>query len=347
MLTRSAVVSPITTPRDDQPKNVEIAVLVPCFNEAATIANVVRDFRAALPEATIYVFDNNSTDDTVEEARRAGAVVRTENRQGKGHVVRRMFTNIEADIYILVDGDDTYEADAAPRMVNAMIDEGLDMVTGVRRHKNSAAYRAGHQFGNKLLTGLVEYTFNARFQDMLSGYRAFSRRFVKSFPMMARGFEVETEFTIHALELNMPIGEIDTHYGERPPGSVSKLNTIGDGIRILSTIALIMKQERPMMVFGLVALALFLLCVVLLAPVATTYFMTGLVPRMPTVVIASALLIIAMLSTACGLILDTVTRGRQEAKRIAYLAIPGVLHINPPAHRTPAADETHVRTTGK
>jgi len=325
MLSRSTVVSPIATPRDDPPENVEIAILIPCYNEAATIADVVSDFRTALPHATIYVYDNNSTDDTVAVAQRAGAIVRAENRQGKGHVVRRMFTNVEADIYILVDGDDTYEASAAPRMVNAMLDDGLDMVTGVRRHENEAAYRAGHQFGNKLLTGLVEYTFNARFQDMLSGYRAFSRRFVKSFPMMARGFEVETEFTIHALELSMPIGEIDTRYGERPPGSVSKLNTIGDGIRILTTIALILRQERPMLVFGMAAFALFLMAGVLLAPIVTTYLITGLVPRIPTVILASALVIVGVLSTACGLILDTVTRGRQEAKRIAYLSVPGPL----------------------
>jgi glycosyltransferase involved in cell wall biosynthesis len=306
-----------------------IAVLIPCFNEAAAIGKVVAEFRAALPEATIHVYDNNSTDGTAEAARAAGALVRHEALQGKGNVVRRMFADVEADIYVLVDGDDTYEAAAAPRLVRLLCEQGLDMVTGVRTG-GTAAYRRGHRLGNRALTGLVAAVFGDRVSDMLSGYRVFSRRFVKSFPALAGGFETETEFTVHALELGMPIGEVPTAYKERPPGSASKLSTIRDGARILRTILVLVKEERPLPFFGLAALALLLAGLGLFVPVLLTYLATGLVPRLPTAVLSLGLVLLAFLSLACGLILDTVTRGRREAKRIAYLAISGPLAGEPP-----------------
>ncbi len=302
-----------------------IAVLIPCFNEQAAIGKVVADFRAALPEAVIHVYDNNSTDGTAEAARAAGAVVRNEALQGKGNVVRRMFADVEADIYVLVDGDDTYEAAAAPGMVALLREQGLDMVTGARRGGGEAAYRPGHRFGNRVLTGLVAGVFGNRVSDMLSGYRVFSRRFVKSFPALAGGFETETEFTVHALELGMPIGEVPTAYKQRPPGSASKLNTIRDGVRILRTILVLVKEERPLPFFGLAALVLLLAGLGLFVPVLLTYLETGLVPRLPTAVLSLGLVLLSFLSLACGLILDTVTRGRKEAKRIAYLSIPGPL----------------------
>lgn len=301
-----------------------IAVLIPCFNEEAAIGKVVADFRAALPEATIHVYDNNSTDGTAAAARAAGAVVRRETLQGKGHVVRRMFADVEADIYVLVDGDDTYEAAAAPRMVRLLREQGLDMVNGARSG-GEAAYRPGHRFGNRVLTGLVAAVFGNRVRDLLSGYRVFSRRFVKSFPALAGGFETETEFTVHALELGMPIGEVPTAYKERPPGSASKLNTVRDGVRILRTILVLVKEERPLPFFGLAALLLLVAGLGLFVPVLLTYLETGLVPRLPTAVLSLGLALLSFLSLACGLILDTVTRGRKEAKRIAYLAVPGPL----------------------
>jgi hypothetical protein len=301
-----------------------IAVLIPCFNEAAAIGTVVADFQAALPGATVFVYDNNSTDGTATAARAAGAVVRHETLQGKGHVVRRMFADIEADIYVLVDGDDTYEAAAAPRMVALLREGGLDMVNGARSG-GSAAYRPGHRFGNRVLTGLVSAVFGDRITDVLSGYRVFSRRFVKSFPALAGGFETETEFTVHALELGMPIGEVQTAYKERPPGSASKLSTVRDGARILRTILTLVKEERPLPFFGLLALVLLLAGLGLFAPVLATYLETGLVPRLPTAMLSFGLVVLSFLSLACGLILDTVTRGRKEAKRIAYLAVPGPL----------------------
>ncbi len=302
-----------------------IAVLIPCFNEAAAIATVVRDFRAALPDAIVYVYDNNSTDGTAEVARAAGAVVRREPLQGKGNVIRRMFADIEADFYVLVDGDATYDAAAAPAMLERACQEGLDMVTGVRVAEGGAAYRRGHRFGNRLLTGLVAFVFGNRVSDMLSGYRVFSRRFVKSFPALASGFETETEFTVHALELAMPIGEVPVRYRERPAGTASKLNTIRDGVRILRTIVQLVKEERPLPFFSIAAGLLFLFGVLLFWPVLLTYLETGFVPRLPTAILSLGLVLLSFLSLACGLILDTVTRGRREAKRIAYLAIPGPL----------------------
>jgi glycosyltransferase involved in cell wall biosynthesis len=302
---------------------VKVAVLVPCYNEEAAIATVVRNFHAALPDAIVYVYDNNSKDQTAARAAEAGAVVRTELRQGKGNVVRRMFADIEADIYVLVDGDDTYDADASPRMIARMIGEGADLMTARRIHTEAAAYRPGHVLGNRMLTGLTATLFNVHLSDMLSGYRVFSRRFVKSFPFTAEGFAIETELTVHAVRLMMPMSEMDTRYKERPAGSVSKLNTYRDGLRILGTIGYLVREERPLVFFSTVA-ALFVAVAILIgAPVVSEYFQTGLVPRLPTAVLATGLMVIAFLSLTCGLILDTVTRGRWEAKRMAYLAIPG------------------------
>jgi glycosyltransferase involved in cell wall biosynthesis len=302
---------------------VKVAVLVPCYNEEAAIAKVVADFKAALPDATVYVYDNNSKDRTFETAQAAGAVTRREPRQGKGNVVRRMFADIEADLYVMVDGDDTYDAAAAPAMIAQTVAEGADLLTARRIHTDAAAYRAGHVLGNRMLTGLVSLLFNVHMPDMLSGYRVFSRRFVKSFPLKAEGFAIETEFTVHAVRLLMPVTEMDTRYKERPEGSVSKLNTFRDGFRILFFIVHLVREERPLMFFSVLALLFAAIGLLVGAPVVNDYLNTGLVPRLPTAVLATGLMIIAFLSEACGLILDNVTRGRWEAKRMAYLAIPG------------------------
>ncbi len=300
-----------------------IAVLVPCYNEEAAIAKVVRDFRAALPEAIIYVYDNNSRDHTVEVARAAGAVVCTEPRQGKGNVVRRMFADIEADIYVLVDGDDTYDAGAAPRMVQVMRETGCDLLTACRIHTDAAAYRPGHVLGNRLLTGLTAWLFSVKLPDMLSGYRVFSRRFVKSFPFTAEGFAIETELTVHAVRLLMPMESMETCYKERPVGSVSKLNTWRDGFRILNAIGHLVREERPLIFFSVLFAILALLSVLIAVPVVHEFVQTGQVPRLPTAILATGLMLLAFLSLTCGLILDTVTRGRWEQKRMAYLAMPG------------------------
>ncbi len=302
---------------------MKIAVLVPCYTEEAAIAKVVGDFRAALPGAAIYVYDNNSTDQTRARAAEAGAVVRTESRQGKGNVVRRMFADIEADLYLLVDGDDTYDAAAAPVMIARLVALGADLLTGRRVHSDAGAYRPGHVLGNKLLTGLTSWLFDVQLSDMLSGYRVFSRRFVKSFPLTSQGFAIETEFTVHAVRLLMPLTEMDTRYKERPAGSLSKLNTYRDGLRILGFIAYLVREERPLMFFTVIAAILAGVALLIGAPVVQEYMTTGLVPRLPTAVLATGLMVIAFLSLTCGLILDTVTRGRWEAKRMAYLAISG------------------------
>jgi glycosyltransferase involved in cell wall biosynthesis len=300
-----------------------VAVLVPCFNEARAIGGVVRDFRSNLPAAEIHVFDNNSTDETALVAQAAGAVVHRAPLQGKGHVVRRMFADVEADIYLLVDGDGTYDASAAPAIVSALAAGGLDMVNGARVHEESSAYRRGHVTGNQVLTGLVAGIFGRRVSDMLSGYRAFSRRFVKSFPALSSGFEIETELTVHALSLNMPVGEIETRYGSRPEGSASKLRTYRDGARILRTILVLVKQEKPLALFSVAGAVLAVLGLLLGLPVVLDYARTGLVPRLPSAVLATGLMLLAFLSFACGLILDSVTRGRLEARHMAYLAVPG------------------------
>ncbi|MGE3623831.1 MAG: glycosyltransferase family 2 protein [Bdellovibrionales bacterium] len=299
-----------------------IAVLIPCYNEETAITRVVEDFRKALPGAAIYVYDNNSRDRTVEVAQAAGAIVRTETLQGKGNVVRRMFADIEADIYVLVDGDATYDAASAPRMIKALLDGPLDMVNGARVTDIAKAYRPGHRFGNWLLTSMVAWIFGNRFHDMLSGYRVMSRRYVKSFPALASGFETETELTVHALELRMPTLEVSTPYKDRPAGSVSKLSTFRDGFRILWTIIVLVKEERPMQFFSLLALFLALVSTGLTVPIVMEYLQTGLVPRFPTLIFATGLLILGFLSLTCGLVLDTVTRGRREMKRMRYLNIP-------------------------
>jgi len=298
------------------------AVLVPCYNEEAAIAQVVEDFRHVLPEAQVYVYDNNSKDRTVEVARKAGAIVRTETLQGKGNVVRRMFADVEADIYVLVDGDATYDAASAPKMIQKLLDGQLDMVNGARVTQIEEAYRPGHRFGNWLLTSIVAWIFGNKFKDMLSGYRIFSRRYVKSFPALSAGFETETELTVHALELRMPTDEVETPYKDRPVGSQSKLNTFRDGFRILWMILVLVKEERPMQFFSLLSVALGLLALILMGPIVIEYVHTGLVPRFPTAFLSMGLMILSSLSFACGLILDTVTRGRCEMKRMRYLNIP-------------------------
>lgn len=300
----------------------KIAVLIPCYNEEKPIAQVVQDFAQALPTAKVYVYDNNSSDGTQDAARAAGAIVRSEPQQGKGNVVRRMFSDIDADLYVLVDGDNTYEAKAAPRLIDVLLTDKLDMVSGCRVTEIQEAYRPGHRFGNWMLTGLVASIFGRRTRDMLTGYRVFSRRFVKSFPALSRGFEIETELTVHALELRMPIADVETVYIDRLPGSDSKLNTIRDGIRILRMIILLVKEERPFPFFGMIGLLLALLSIVLGYPVIMEFLETGLVPRFPTAILASTLMVLAVLSVMAGLILDTVTLGRREMKRLAYLALP-------------------------
>ena len=300
-----------------------IAVLIPCFNEVVAVPRVIERFRAALPEAAIHVYDNNSTDGTAEAARRAGAVVGHEALQGKGHVVRRMFADVEADIYVLVDGDDTYDAAVAPALVALLRERRLDMVTAIRESGEEHTHRRGHRAGNVVLTGLVARLFGARVSDMLSGYRVFSRRFVKTFPALTGGFETETEFTVHALQLAMPLGELPSGYRERPAGSASKLRTISDGLRILRLILLLVKDERPLPFFSICAAGLFALGLLLGVPVVLEFWRTGLVPRLPTAIVSAALVALSFLSLACGLILDSVGRGRREAKRLAYLAVPG------------------------
>jgi glycosyltransferase involved in cell wall biosynthesis len=302
---------------------MKVAVLVPCYNEEAAIAKVVTDFRAALPQATVYVYDNNSRDQTLARAAHAGAVVRCEHRQGKGNVVRRMFADIDADIYVLVDGDDTYDASASGDMVDRLVEEGVDLLTARRIHTQASAYRPGHVFGNKLLTGLTAMLFNVHMPDMLSGYRVFSRRFVKSFPFTAEGFAIETELTIHAVRLMMPMAEMDTAYKERPVGSVSKLSTFRDGFRILGMIFYLVREERPLLFFAVQAFLFAAVSLLIGIPVVTEFLATGQVPRLPTAVLSMGLMVIAVLAATAGLILDTVTRGRWEAKRMAYLAIPG------------------------
>lgn len=297
-----------------------IAVLIPCYNEEVAVAKVVKDFQAALPTATIFVFDNNSTDNTVAVARAAGAEVFQERRQGKGFVVRRMFTDVDADIYVLVDGDATYDAPSAPRMVERLLTDRLDMVVGNRVDQEVAAYRPGHRAGNWLLTASVASMFGATVSDMLSGYRVFSRRFVKSFPMLSGGFEIETELVVHALELGLPVAEIDTPYYARPEGSTSKLNTWRDGFRILWTILQLYRSERPLIFFGAFGSLLAAVSVGLAVPIVITFLETHTVPRLPTAVLSMGLMLMAFLSFSVGLVLDTVTRGRREMKLLAYLS---------------------------
>ena len=303
-----------------QQQQPRIAVLLPCYNEEAAIAATVAGFREALPGATVYVYDNNSRDRTREVAAKAGAIVRTERLQGKGHVVMRMFADIDADVYVMADGDLTYDPKAAPAMVDMLITEQLDMIVGTRKHSEKEAYRGGHVLGNKIFTGLLSGLFGRSFSDIFSGYRVFSRRFVKSFPVISSGFEIETEISVHALELKMPVGEVETVYAARPEGSQSKLSTYSDGWRILRTIATLYRVERPKLYYGAIGAFLVALAVILAIPLVVTYVNTGLVPRFPTAILVTGIIIIAVLCFFAGLILDTVTRGRRELRRIAYLS---------------------------
>ena len=296
-------------------------MLLPCYNEEAAIAATVAGFRAALPEAVVYVYDNNSSDGTRDIAAKAGAVVHRERQQGKGHVVRRMFADVDADVYVMADGDLTYDPKAAPAMVDLLLAERLDMVVGTRRHEEKEAYRRGHALGNRLFTGLLAGLFGRSFIDIFSGYRVFSRRFVKSFPVLSSGFEIETEISVHALELRMPVGEVETAYAARPEGSQSKLSTWSDGWRILRTIVTLYRIERPVLFYGTIGALLLALALVLSAPLVITYLHTGLVPRLPTAILVTGMTIVAVLCLFTGLILDTVTRGRREVRRLYYLSL--------------------------
>ena len=302
-------------------EGINLVVLIPCYNEEATVAEVVRKFKTALPSANIYVYDNNSTDRTAELALQAGATVRSEPQQGKGNVVRRMFADIDADIYVMVDGDVTYDSERAQNLVDKLIDEQLDMVIGTRVpvEQSKKTYRHGHQLGNAMLTGTVATLFGRGMTDMLSGYRVFSRRFVKTFPTLSKGFEIETEITVHALQMSMPVGEVETRYFARPEGSESKLSTYKDGMRILWLILLLFKEIRPFAFFGAIFCLLALSSIGLTLPLFETYLETGLVPRFPTAVLATGMMLVAFLSIVCGIILDNVSRGRLEVKRLSYL----------------------------
>ncbi|HUS30303.1 MAG TPA: glycosyltransferase family 2 protein [Kofleriaceae bacterium] len=319
---------------------LDIAVLVPCFNEAAAIAKVVNDFKTSLPTARVYVYDNNSTDETVPVAAAAGAEVRSETRRGKGNVVRRMFQDVDADVYIMVDGDDTYDAAVAPQLVEQLVEDNLDMLVGKRVETHQAAYRMGHRLGNRVLTGLVAWLFGSQIDDMLSGYRVFSRRFVKSFPSFSREFEIETELTVHALQMKMAIAEVDTNYKERPPGSVSKLRTFRDGWRILVTIINLMRNERPLLFFGLLGMLFLGTAVGLALPVFLEYLDTGYVRRFPTAILSFSLGVVAVISWATGLILDLVAHVRRETKKLAYLSYPA------PRTKTNARASGATRETG-
>ena len=301
-----------------------IAVLLPCFNEEATIGETVRGFREAIPGAIVYVYDNNSSDGTRKAAAKAGAVVRSESQQGKGNVVRRMFADVDADVYVIADGDLTYDPKAAPEMIALLLAEQLDMVVGTRKHEEKDAYRGGHVLGNRIFTGLLARLFGRSFNDIFSGYRVFSRRFVKSFPVISEGFEIETEISVHALELRMPVGEVETRYLARPEGSESKLSTYGDGWRILRTIGTLYRVERPALFYGTIGALLMIAALILSVPLVMTYLDTHLVPRVPTAILVTGMVIVAVLSFFAGLILDTVTRGRREMRRLAYLS------LNPP-----------------
>jgi glycosyltransferase involved in cell wall biosynthesis len=306
-------------------EGIQIAVLVPCYNEEKTIEKVISDFQSNLPSCNIYVYDNNSSDRTAELARRAGAIVRKESRQGKGFVVRRMFADIEADAYVLIDGDDTYDASAAPGLLNVLLQNGLDMITVTRKDNDANAYRFGHRLGNRMLTRLVQIFFGAGVTDMLSGYRILSRRFVKTFPTMSGGFDIETEMSVHALEIGIPMEEHAAPYGARPVGSQSKLKTYRDGLRILIRILRLVREERPLLTFGVLSIFFTVIGLALGIPLVLEFARTGLVPRFPTAILASGLMILAFLSLTAGLILDTVTHGRRENKRIAYLTYPVVI----------------------
>lgn len=303
---------------------LEIAVILPCYNEAIAIGETVAQFRNALPNATVYVFDNNSTDGSIQAAQEAGAIVRSEPLQGKGNVVRRMFADVDADVYVMADGDATYESAAAPELVKLLVSQNLDMVNGARVNKETEAYRPGHKFGNALFSGLVKFIFSSKIDDMLSGYRVFSRRFVKSFPAGSGGFEIETELTVHAMQMRMPIGEVQTNYSSRLPDSNSKLSTFKDGWRILKMISLLIKEEKPMSFFLSLGMVVFAPSLLVFISVLTEFLETGLVARFPSLIVAVSGFVATMLSVVCAFILDSLSRGRREIRRLSYLQYPGV-----------------------
>ncbi|WP_089162655.1 glycosyltransferase family 2 protein [Caballeronia sordidicola] len=307
-----------------------VAILIPCYNEAATVEAVVRNFRSALPDASIYVFDNNSSDSTADLARGVGAVVANVSDRGKGNVIRRMFADIDAEVYVLVDGDDTYDASAAPRLVLKLLADGLDMVVATRHSAEQEAYRLGHRFGNIALTQCVGLIFGRTFTDMLSGYRLFSRRYVKSFPAHSKNFEIETEFTVHALELSMPVAEMATEYKSRPEGSMSKLNTYRDGLRILMMIVKLFRAERPLAFYSIGFFVCALSAIILALPLFATYMDTGLVPRFPTAILCTSLMLFATILLVCGIVLDAVTHARAEIRRLAYLSYPAPRYLPGP-----------------
>lgn len=301
---------------------MKIAILIPCYNEELAIGQVVKDCHKYLPQAMVYVYDNNSRDNTVQMAQDAGAIVRSETHQGKGNVVRRMFADVEADVYVMTDGDATYDIASVPQMIDKLINENLDMVTGVRKSQSEQAYRAGHQFGNRLMTKIVHLFFGKQTEDMLSGLRVFSRRFVKAYPANSKGFEIETELTVFSASMRLPVADYETPYYARPEGSVSKLSTFKDGWRILKMIALLIKEERPLLFFGLGAIGLAVLSVLCAVPVIYEYWQTGLVPRVPTTILSVGLMLCAGVSLTLALILDSVAKSRQEFRRMKYLATP-------------------------
>lgn len=324
-----------------------LAVLLPCYNEGLTIASVVIRFRKVLPSARIYVYDNNSTDDTAQQAALAGATVITCRRQGKGNVVRQMFADIEADIYIMADGDGTYDAAAAPRMIDALLADRADMVVGTRRNITEDAGRAGHAIGNKLFNRVYQAMFGRDFTDIFSGYRVFTRRFAKSFPANSAGFEIETEMSVHASTLRLPVTEIEFDYGRRVEGSASKLSTFRDGARILTMMAMLLKETKPFAFFGVISAGLFALTTILMAPILIEFLATGLVDRVPTVMLAMTLLVGSMLSMSCGIILDSVSRARIEQKRIFYLSQAPARGERALMGTTPIEDrEAQVRSVG-
>jgi glycosyltransferase involved in cell wall biosynthesis len=310
-------------------KNPTIAVLLPCFNEELTVASAVTAFKQILPDCTVYVYDNASTDQTAAQARQAGATVATEIRRGKGEVVRRMFADIDADIYVMADGDGTYDAPSAPQLIEKLISENLDMVVGSRKEtteaKSNEAYRVGHKLGNRLFNCFVALLFSRQFSDIFSGYRVFSRRFVKSFPAFAKGFEIETELTVHSLDLRLPVAEIATPYKARPEGSESKLNSVTDGFRILGTIFMLLKETKPIQFFTALFLIFASLSIALAISLLISFLDTGLVPRIPTAILTTGIMLVGVVCFICGLILDSVSRGRREAKLLHYLSIPSVL----------------------
>ena len=305
------------------PHGHKVAVLVPCYNEESSIADVVKAFETVLPEAVVYVYDNNCTDRTAAVATEAGAVVRRETRQGKGNVVRRMFADIEADVYVMVDGDDTYDAASARHMVDLLVAENLDMVVGARKPMDGddEAFRRGHTLGNRLFNRIGRLLFGSGFTDIFSGYRVMSRRFVKSFPLTSSGFEIETEITVHAVELGAPVAEVETPYGSRRGESASKLRTYRDGSRILRIALALFKELRPMRFFGILFGFFTVVAIALGIPVVAEYARSGLVLRFPTAILAAAIQTLGFIFLTAGIVLDSVSRARREVRLLAYLAI--------------------------